>query len=179
MRSSSPPRIAARRGFTLVEVMLVVLIIGIVTSLAIPGFQKATARARRTEAMVALSKMQMYFVNLFENQGNFCPPDVTCAGSYTSVLNPTANVPVGLPAAWDPTLPGWVGMPFYPDGGVRLRYQFIANGTTLTLKAYGSFPGQASLGVIPGTSFDHSYEYTVTFQGTTLDSKNIVETPAF
>jgi prepilin-type N-terminal cleavage/methylation domain-containing protein len=147
MRSSSPPRIAARRGFTLVEVMLVVLIIGIVTSLAIPGFQKATARARRTEAMVALSKMQMYFVNLFENQGNFCPPDVTCAGSYTSVLN--------------------------------LRYQFIANGTTLTLKAYGSFPGQASLGVIPGTSFDHSYEYTVTFQGTTLDSKNIVETPAF
>jgi prepilin-type N-terminal cleavage/methylation domain-containing protein len=179
MRRSSPPRIAARRGFTLVELMLVVLIIGIVTSLATPALQRVLARARRAEAIVALGKMQQYFVNLYENQGNFCPPDLTCAGAFTSVLNPTANVPVGQPVAWDPTPPGWVSMPFYPDGGVRLRYQFIANGTTLTLKAYGSFPGQGSLGVIPGTAFDHSYEYTATLQGTTLDSKNIVETPAF
>jgi prepilin-type N-terminal cleavage/methylation domain-containing protein len=179
MRSSSPPHIAARRGFTLIEVMIVVCIIGIVSSLAIPGLLKMSARARRTEAIGALSKMQMYFVNLYENQGNFCPPDVTCAPGYTSVVNPTANVPVGQPVAWDPTPPGWVNMPFYPDGGVRMRYQFIANGTTLTLKAYGSFPGQPSLGVIPGTRLDHSYEYTLTFQSGTLDPNNIVETPRF
>ena len=179
MRVPGPSLNAASRGFTLVEVLLVVLIIGIVTSLAIPGLRRLTARARRAEAMVALGKMQVYFVNLYENQGNFCPPDVTCAGVFTSVINPIANVPVGQPVAWDPTPPGWLSLPFYPDGGVRLRYQFIANGSTLTLKAYGAFAGQPSLGVIPGTALDHSYELTQTFQGTTLDQNNIVETPSF
>src|ERR1700737_2324536 len=179
MRSSSPLRIAARRGFTPRGVVLGVFIIGIVASLAIPGLQRLTARARRAEAMVALRKMQVYFVNLYENQGNFCPPDLTCTGPFTSVLNPTSNLPVGEAAPWDQKSPGWASLPFYPDRGVRMRHQFIANGSTPTLKVYGAFPGLPSLGVIPGTAFDHSYEYTETFLGTTLDVNNILETPSF
>jgi prepilin-type N-terminal cleavage/methylation domain-containing protein len=172
-------RIAAHRGFTLVELMLVIMVIGVMTALAIPGLQKMTARARRAEMTGTLGRMHLYFVNLYENQGNFCPPDLTCTGPFTSVLNPTSNLPVGQAAPWDQKSPGWASLPFYPDGGVRMRYQFIANGSTLTLKVYGAFPGLPSLGVIPGTAFDHSYEYTETFLGTTLDVNNILETPSF
>jgi prepilin-type N-terminal cleavage/methylation domain-containing protein len=179
METGERARGARRRGFTLIEVMIVVAIIGVISAIAIPTLVKTMARARRTEMVSVLGRMQVYFINLYENQGNFCPPDATsCSGSFTSVLNPTGSAP-GQPALWDPKQPGWVSLPVYPDGGVRMRYQFVASGDTLTFKVYGSFPGQRSLGTIPGTALDHTYEFTQTLQGTTPDQRTTVETPAF
>jgi len=36
------------RGFTMVELMIAVALIGIITSIAIPGYQRITARGRRS-----------------------------------------------------------------------------------------------------------------------------------
>jgi type IV pilus assembly protein PilE len=55
------------RGFTLIELMIVVVIIGILASVAYPSYTKYTARARRSAAeafmMNAASKQEQYMLN--------------------------------------------------------------------------------------------------------------------
>ena len=55
------PQTAARKnnaGFTLVEIMIVVLIIGILLAIAIPSFVKARDKSYRTTCVSSLTKMQ-------------------------------------------------------------------------------------------------------------------------
>jgi type IV pilus assembly protein PilA len=44
-------------GFTLVELMIVVAIVGILSAIAIPNYQKYQAKARQTEAKIALASI--------------------------------------------------------------------------------------------------------------------------
>jgi type IV pilus assembly protein PilE len=72
-------------GFTLVELMIVVTIIGILSAIVYPGYTDYVRRAKITEATSALAdlriRMEQYFQdNRTYEDANFCAP--TVAPSY-------------------------------------------------------------------------------------------------
>jgi type IV pilus assembly protein PilA len=68
-----------QKGFTLIELMIVVAIIGILAAIAIPAYQDYTARAQMSEAMSLASGVRTSVSEYYQNTGNF-PGSNTSAG---------------------------------------------------------------------------------------------------
>lgn len=58
-----------QKGFTLIELMIVVAIIGILAAVAIPAYQDYTARAQATEAFVLLDGLKTPVTEAIADQG--------------------------------------------------------------------------------------------------------------
>lgn len=67
-------------GFTLIELMIVVAIIGILAAVAIPSYQDYTARAQVTEAVGLTSGLKTGLSEFYSDQGIW-PADLTAVGS--------------------------------------------------------------------------------------------------
>jgi type IV pilus assembly protein PilA len=68
-----------QQGFTLIELMIVVAIIGILAAVALPAYQDYTVRAKISEVILALSAPKASISEWYGTKGSM-PPSATSAG---------------------------------------------------------------------------------------------------
>lgn len=95
------------QGFTLIELMIVIAILGILLAIAIPAYQDYLARARASEAMLAGAPVKAA-ISEFRLSNNAYPTTLAEAG-YTATANQSkyvASVTAGAAGAFSVTARG-------------------------------------------------------------------------
>ncbi len=72
------------QGFTLIELMIVVAIIGILAAVALPAYQDYTARAKVSEVALAASTARTCVTEIVQSKGRYNGDLSTCADSFSS-----------------------------------------------------------------------------------------------
>ena len=61
-----------QQGFTLIELMIVVAIIGILAAVALPAYQDYTVRARMSEVLGFAAQMKTVYIRIHQNSSGGC-----------------------------------------------------------------------------------------------------------
>lgn len=83
-----------QKGFTLIELMIVVAIIGILAAVALPAYQDYTVRAKVSEIVLAASGGKTSVAEYFQTN-SVMPPDATASGVSTQASKYVTSVAYG------------------------------------------------------------------------------------
>jgi prepilin-type N-terminal cleavage/methylation domain-containing protein len=152
-----------RHGFTLVELLVVMAIIGVLIALLVPAVQKARASAMRTDCQNRLKQMALALHSYHDAQGTLPPAYMTNHAALKKTLIHNRPPPNSFNQYDDPGW-GWAALilPFLEEGNLAdsINYQLPnysptnAAAVTTTLKVY-TCPADSETGVFPVQTYQN------------------------
>ncbi len=145
-------RRASTRGFTLVELAVVVTIIGILAVLAIAGYRKLVTSSHTSEATEMVNAIKVAQETNHAETGQYAN---ISAGLGLGNLYPAATPVTGSAVVWGSTCgvcldpAGWQKLPVHASGAMRFGYATVAGPVSTALPvspiAGVTFPTNAQL----------------------------------
>ena len=160
-----------QKGFTLIELMIVVAIIGILAAVAIPAYGDYTARAQAAEAFTLMDGLKTPLTELYTSAGLF-GLDTAGISGVTGITSGkyVAGIYTGATYVGGAAVTGGNAQPFsvvatYRTAGVSSRLMNGTNGTAVHM-FYNASTGAWSCNNGDGTN-DNTTALTAVVPGTT------------
>ena len=128
-----------KRGFTLIELMIVVAIIGILAAIAIPNFLRFQLRARSSEGKTNIGALRTAQESFRAEFGSYRSANAVPTGTVSATKQVFSDT--------DDSKGGYTATGWEPEGRVFFSYAMAANaaGTNYTVDAVADIDGDGTV----------------------------------